>query len=161
MATTFSTQDIVDVTKAAISQLIGKGYMDEADGELAALDDQLIVDLGEKLQRLRHDRGMTLEAVGNIVGVGKSTVRKWENGDIKNMGRDKIELLAKALGVTPGYLMGWEDEKDPDPDPRPRTMEGRRISAGVDTMPEDVRKSLEEFLRTTMPQYFHAKETDK
>ena len=49
------------------------------------------MDFGEKIKQLRLSRGMTLEQVGNIVGVGKSTVRKWENGDIKNMGRDKIE----------------------------------------------------------------------
>ena len=68
----------------------------------------------ERIKALRKERGLTLEAVGNVVGVGKSTVRKWENGDIKNMGRDKIELLALALGVEPSYLMGWQDEEATD-----------------------------------------------
>lgn len=66
MATTFSTQDIVDVTKSAISQLIGKGYMDEADGEIAALDDQLIVDLGEKLQ-LTEDGDFAVNSPADIM----------------------------------------------------------------------------------------------
>lgn len=66
MATTFSTQDIVDVTKSAISQLIGKGYMDEADGELTALDDQLIVDLGEKLQ-LTEDGDFAVNSPADIM----------------------------------------------------------------------------------------------
>ena len=65
---------------------------------------------GEKIKALRLERGMTLEQVGDLVGVGKSTVRKWESGQIANMRRDKIALLAKALGTTPGFLMGWEDE---------------------------------------------------
>ena len=55
---------------------------------------------------------MTLEEVGNIVSVGKSTVRKWETGMIANMRRDKISLLAKALGTTPAFLMGWDDNID-------------------------------------------------
>lgn len=67
---------------------------------------------GEKIKALRLERGMTLEQVGDIVGVGKSTVRKWESGQIANMRRDKIALLAKALGVTPGYLMGWDKPVD-------------------------------------------------
>lgn len=67
------------------------------------------MDIGEKMKNRRIELGLSLEAVGDIVGVGKSTVRKWENGFIKNMGRDKIVLVAKALRVTPGYLMGWED----------------------------------------------------
>ena len=37
----------------------------------------------------RLELGLTLEQVGQKVGVGKSTVRKWETGDIENMKRDK------------------------------------------------------------------------
>lgn len=44
----FSTQNTLNVTKAAIAQLTASGYM-SADEELTALDDQYIVDLGEKL----------------------------------------------------------------------------------------------------------------
>lgn len=57
--------------------------------------------INEKLKELRHRKGLTLEQVGKAVGVGKSTVRKWENGMIKNMGQDKISKLAFALGTTP------------------------------------------------------------
>lgn len=70
--------------------------------------------IGEKIKELREEKGMTLEEVGNIVGVGKSTVRKWETGMIANMRRDKIAKLASALGTTPAYLMGWTDETTPD-----------------------------------------------
>lgn len=44
----FSTQNTLAVTKAAIAQLTASGYMGEAE-ELTALNDQYIVDLGEKL----------------------------------------------------------------------------------------------------------------
>ena len=47
------------------------------------------------LKERRKELNLTLEDVGNYVGVGKSTVRKWENGDIANMKRDKIASLAK------------------------------------------------------------------
>lgn len=66
MATTFSTSDIVNVTKAAISQLIGKGYMDEADGDFDALDDQLIVDFGEKLS-LTEDGDFAVNSPADIM----------------------------------------------------------------------------------------------
>lgn len=70
------------------------------------------MEMNEKIKKLRMQRGLTLEQVGNYVGVGKSTVRKWENGMIENMRRDKIARLAVILGTTPDYLMGWKDEKD-------------------------------------------------
>ena len=68
--------------------------------------------MGDRIKRLRSENNMTLEELGNKVGVGKSTVRKWENGIIANMRRDKIAKLATALGVTPAYLMGWGSATD-------------------------------------------------
>lgn len=67
------------------------------------------IELSEKIHQLRKQHGLTLEQVAAVVGVGKSTVRKWETGMISNMRRDKIALLAKALHTTPSYLMGWEE----------------------------------------------------
>ena len=69
-------------------------------------------DMAKKIRDLRQAREMTLEDVAKIVGVGKSTVRKWETGMIKNMKRDKIASLANALDTTPAYLMGWIDEQE-------------------------------------------------
>lgn len=73
------------------------------------------MEFGEKIKELRLRQGLTLEQVWERVGVGKSTVRKWESGQIANMRRDKIASLAKALGVTPQYLMGWTEEETPLP----------------------------------------------
>lgn len=70
------------------------------------------MELGAKIKMLREQKNMTLEELGNAVGVGKSTVRKWENGMIANMRRDKIAKVAAALDVSPGYLMGWEEGKE-------------------------------------------------
>ena len=67
--------------------------------------------MAQRIKDLRKEKNLTLEQVADIVGVGKSTVRKWETGMIANMKRDKIASLAKALGTTPEYLMGWEEKK--------------------------------------------------
>lgn len=61
--------------------------------------------IGEKLKNQRLSLGMTLEEVGQAVGVGKSTVRKWENGMIKDMGRDKIAALSAVLRINPVELI--------------------------------------------------------
>ena len=67
--------------------------------------------MAQRIKALRQEKGLTLEQVADVVGVGKSTVRKWETGMIANMKRDKIASLAKALGTTPEYLMGWDEQK--------------------------------------------------
>ena len=69
-------------------------------------------DLSQKIRDLRAKHNLTLEQIAQQVGVGKSTVRKWETGMIANMRRDKIAKLAVALHTTPGYLMGWEDSDE-------------------------------------------------
>ena len=66
--------------------------------------------MSDKIKELRISQNLTLEQVGDVVGVGKSTVRKWETGMIANMRRDKIALLAQALHTTPEYLMGWSTD---------------------------------------------------
>jgi transcriptional regulator with XRE-family HTH domain len=69
-----------------------------------------IENMARRIKELRQQQGLTLEQVATVVGVGKSTVRKWETGMIANMKRDKIAALAQALGTTPAYLMGWKEE---------------------------------------------------
>lgn len=72
-------------------------------------------DMAKRIKDLRTSQGMTLEQVAEKVGVGKSTVRKWETGLIANMRRDKIAALADALNTSPMYLMGWSDEPEEKP----------------------------------------------
>ena len=73
------------------------------------------MDFGNMIRDRRHELGLTLEEVGNIVGVGKSTVRKWESGTIRNLRRDKIALLAKALQLEPVDLLDLDDQPPEKP----------------------------------------------
>lgn len=68
-------------------------------------------EMSRKIKDLRAKHDLTLEEIAQQVGVGRSTVRKWETGQIQNMRRDKIAKLAAALHTTPEYLMGWDEEK--------------------------------------------------
>ena len=59
------------------------------------------MNIGAMIYSRRKELGLTLEDVGNYVGVSKSTVKKWETGYIKNMRRDKIALLSELLHLDP------------------------------------------------------------
>jgi transcriptional regulator with XRE-family HTH domain len=109
-------------------------------------------ELAMKIKQLRLEKGMTLEQVATIVGVGKSTVRKWETGMIANMGRDKIARLATALSTTPAYLMGWEEdiEQTLTPD-EPKLTEGEEMLLNLfRQIPEDAQKMYLEVLRASL-----------
>lgn len=59
------------------------------------------MDIKVLMKQQREALGLTYEEIGKYVGVGKSTVRKWFTGDIENMGRNKIALLANVLQIDP------------------------------------------------------------
>ena len=63
----------------------------------------------EVIRLRRKELGLTMREVANKVGVSEATVSRWESGDIRNMRRDKIAALARALDVSPAVLMDWEE----------------------------------------------------
>lgn len=64
--------------------------------------------LGQRIRTTRRACKMTLEQLGEAIGVSKQTVQRYESGIIQNIPSDKIEAMAKALGVRPEALMGWQ-----------------------------------------------------
>lgn len=63
---------------------------------------------GDKIKMLRIQHGMTQEELGTKIGVKKSAIYKYENGIIVNLKRSTIEKLARALDVSPSWLMSME-----------------------------------------------------
>lgn len=87
--------------------------------------------IGNIIKDRRLELNLTLEEVGNAVGVSKSTVQKWENGFISNMKRDKISALAKVLNINPVTLITGEFIEDHSsllpPDAKPYNPVMRKI----------------------------------
>ena len=71
----------------------------------------MVENVGQRIRDRRIALELTLDELGKKVGVGASTVRKWETGFIKDMRSDKIQKVADALDVTPAYLMGWDESQ--------------------------------------------------
>lgn len=103
------------------------------------------MDIGKMINQRRTELKLTLEQVGQAVGVGKSTVKKWEDGYISNMRRDKIALLAKILKMNPvSFITGeFKEEEENQAIPLPQTNVFMRpvydsISAGFGVIAQDV-----------------------
>ncbi len=63
---------------------------------------------GERLQRLRKARGLSLAQVGAELGVSKPTVWAWEQGRAKPVA-SRIDALAGLLGTTAHELLSGQD----------------------------------------------------
>lgn len=66
----------------------------------------------ERIKALRSALGLTLEQVGDAVGVNKATVLRWESGEIESAKASKIMKLARVLHTTPEFIVFGEDNKD-------------------------------------------------
>lgn len=66
-------------------------------------------DTGKRIKARRKELDMTQEELGQKAGVTKATINKYETGIVQNLKRSTIEDMAKALNVSPSYIMGWTD----------------------------------------------------
>src|SRR5580704_12447379 len=71
--------------------------------------------LGEKIRRLRKQKGYTLEKLGELTESSKSYIWELENKNPPRPSADKISRIAAALGVTVDYLVDTR-ESTPMPD---------------------------------------------
>jgi transcriptional regulator with XRE-family HTH domain len=65
---------------------------------------------GERLKRLRTEKGLSADELGAMIGKDRSTIYRYERGDIENATIDVIPKLARALQTTPQHLVGWDEK---------------------------------------------------
>lgn len=64
--------------------------------------------IGDRIKAARKSAHMGQAELGAAIGIGKSSISEWESGK-RSPDIDKVHDIAKALGVTPAYLMGWDE----------------------------------------------------
>ena len=107
-----------------------------------------MVSIGKRIKALREQRDMTLDEVAKRCNTTKQTIYKYENEIVTNIPYDKIELLAKALDVSPSFLFGWEEKKSPD---KLQLTEGEQMILDLfRRVPEDQQKLVLQMIRAAL-----------
>lgn len=75
-----------------------------------------IMTKGERIKLEREKAGLTQVEFAERIGVAKQNLYKYENDIITNIPSDKIENMANVLGVSPAYIMGWNENQNNDID---------------------------------------------
>lgn len=70
------------------------------------------MEIGQKIKKARLERGMTQQELGDVIGVQKSAIAKYENGRVVNIKRSTLQKIAKALNIRPSELIFSESPKD-------------------------------------------------
>lgn len=70
------------------------------------------MDIGMRIKQRRKELKISADELGRRLGKDRSTIYRYEKGDIENLPLDILEPIAKALSTTPQFLMGWVDEQE-------------------------------------------------
>lgn len=68
---------------------------------------------GKRMKERRKELGIKADEVAEALGCSRSTVFRYENGDIEKVPATLINTIAEVLKTTPAYLMGWSDDTTP------------------------------------------------
>lgn len=63
------------------------------------------MEVGQKIKKARLEKGMTQQELGDIIGVQKSAIAKYESGRVVNIKRNTLQKIAKALDIRPSELV--------------------------------------------------------
>ncbi len=74
------------------------------------ISEGVVNDMQNRIKECRKAAGMSQAELGNILGVMNNTIARYELG-VREPNLAMWEKLAKALRVSPAYLVGWTDAK--------------------------------------------------
>lgn len=92
----------------------------------------------EKIKQLRIEKGLSQEALGEIVGVKKAAINKYETGRVVNIKKSMLVKLADALGVLPADLL------DDVPDQSVTSAASDQLTASEQALLSDYRQLNDE-----------------
>lgn len=102
------------------------------------------MDIGARIKRLREGLGLTLEQVGEYVGVNKATVQRYESGEI-DIKRNVAIKLSEVLHADPAYIMGWTEEPVSNVIPMPNLQRVPRLGAIACGKPILAEQNIEDY----------------
>lgn len=105
--------------------------------------------IGDRIKNRRKYLKISADELAKRLGKDRSTIYRYEKGDIENLPLDILEPIAKALETTPQYLMGWEkvqEKNDIISDVVIRMQTDEEFAAAVESLYKLDKKKLSSIL---------------
>lgn len=61
--------------------------------------------VGDLIRKKRLEMDLTQEQLGEMVGVNRAAINKWETGRVTNLKRETIKQLSEIFGISPAMLV--------------------------------------------------------
>lgn len=95
---------------------------------------------GQRIKKLRTEKGLTLEQLAQATGSSKSYIWELENKNPPRPSAEKLSAIAVALGVTVDYLLGADDQTLD-------TAEDTAFFRQYSSLPVETRRQIREMAR--------------
>lgn len=111
--------------------------------------------LYDRIRELRIRAGMSQDDLARAMGYkDRSMITKIESGKV-DISQKKILSFARVLNTTPGYLMGWEEEKQRSIDlqrfnSQEQDPQIRIVSGMMENMSEDQKAQIVAIVRAVV-----------
>lgn len=110
----------------------------------------------KRIKCRRTELNMSVDELAQKLNKNRTTIYRYERGDIENLPLDILEPLANALETTPQYLMGWDT---------PEVKEVKIVNENVEFIYRGSKKSVmdqvERWYEEFNPQSFTEEEYEK
>ena len=87
------------------------------------------MDTASLLRQVFSNSGLSYVELEKRTGIPKSVLQRYAAGETKKIPVDAVERIARALDVSPAYLLGWQEFSDEQDDQTPR-YESAALDAG-------------------------------
>lgn len=112
-----------------------------------------MIDISEKLKKLRKERGYTIQTVSDSIGIAVRTYQNYEYGQ-REISTETLFKIADFYGVTTDYLLGRDNSEPSTMDKLASqfnmTLLEKKIVENYLALPKDMRCDLMTFLSKTV-----------
>jgi transcriptional regulator with XRE-family HTH domain len=103
--------------------------------------------IGEKLKKLRLDKGWSQPEVAKRLGIHTQHISRYERG-ISNPLASQVKKMADIFGVSADYLLS--DELDDTTSPKIKDRELQRLFEDADKLPETDRQVIKRVIESIL-----------
>lgn len=109
-----------------------------------------MITLADRLKEIRTDNNLTQSELGKILGVGKTTISMYENGN--STPNDEIKLkIAEHFNISLDYLLGKTDIKNYTDDPN--ITIALHSDTDYDELPKEAKDEINNFIEFIKQKY--------
>lgn len=70
-------------------------------------------DISKRILDIILSKEISYGELSEKTGIPKSALQRYATGETEKIPIDRLQIIAKAIGTTTSYLMGWETTDDP------------------------------------------------